>query len=126
MFRAKSSSLVLVFSLAFPLVISAQVNTGTILGNVADPSGAVVANAKVTATNEDTGFSRSTQSLADGSYLIPLLPIGPRYKVEAETPGFKSFSRTGIELQLNQNVRIDIPLQVGVTTESVQVNEQAP
>jgi hypothetical protein len=46
--------------------------------------------------------------------------------VEAETPGFKSFSQTGIELQLNQNVRIDIHLQVGMTTESVQVNEQAP
>ena len=126
MFHAKSLGLMLVLGLAFPLLVSAQVNTGTILGNVADPSGAVVANAKITATNEDTGFRRTTESLSDGSYLIPLLPIGPKYKVEAETAGFKSFSRTGIELQLNQNVRIAIQLQVGATTESVQVNEQAP
>lgn len=126
MFRTKSLALMLALGLAFPLILSAQVNTGTILGNVTDPSGAVVANAKITATNEDTGFTRATESLADGSYLIPLLPIGPKYKVEAETPGFKSFSRTGIELQLNQNVRIDIHVQVGATTESVQVNEQTP
>jgi hypothetical protein len=125
MFRAKTLGLVLL-GLAFPLLVSAQVNTGTILGNVADPSGAVVANAKITATNEDTGFVRSAESLADGSYLIPLLPIGPRYKVDAQAAGFKSFSRTGIELQLNQNVRIDIRVQVGAVTESVQVSGQAP
>jgi Carboxypeptidase regulatory-like domain len=72
MFHAKSLGFMLVLSLVFPLTLLAQVNTGTILGNVTDPSGAVVANAKITATNEDTGFTRSTGSLADGSYLIPL------------------------------------------------------
>ena len=125
--HAKSSLLLLaVLSLGLPYTLSGQVNTGTILGNVTDPSGAVVANSKITATNEDTGFTRSTESLSDGSYLIPLLPIGPKYKVEAKSSGFKTFSRTGIELLLNQNVRIDIPLQVGTATESVQVIEQAP
>ena len=126
MFRTKNLALLIVVSLQLTLIASAQVNTGTILGTVTDPSGAVVANATITATNEDTGFTRNTQSLTDGSFLIPLLPIGPRYKVSAETSGFKSVSYTGIELQLNQNVRIDIKLQVGATTESVQVNEQAP
>jgi len=126
MFHAKSLGFMLVLSLALPLTLFAQVNTGTILGTVADPSGAAIANARITATNEDTAFERSTQSLADGSYLIPLLPIGPKYKVVVEAPGFKSFTQSGIELLLNQNVRIDVRVQVGVTTESVQVNGQAP
>jgi hypothetical protein len=126
MFKAKVLELMLLVSLASPLILSAQVNTGTILGNVTDPSGAVIAKAKVTATNQDTGFTRSTQSLADGSYLIPLLPISPRYKVEVDAPGFRSLAQTGIELQLNQNVRIDFHAQVGSTKEVVQVSEQAP
>jgi len=126
MFRAKSLGLMLVLSLTFPVALSAQVDTGTILGRVVDPSGAVVANARITATNEDTGFNRTTQSLSDGSYLIPLLPIGRKYKVDAQASGFKSFSATGVELQLNQNVRIDIPMQVGAVAESVQVSGQQP
>jgi len=126
MFRAKNLGFMVVLSLALPLALLAQVNTGTILGNVIDPSGAVVANAKITATNEDTGFTRNTQSLPDGSYLIPLLPIGPKYKVGADAPGFQSITRTGVELQLNQNVRIDFHVQVGSTKEVVQVNEEAP
>jgi outer membrane receptor protein involved in Fe transport len=126
MFHAKSLGFMLVLSLVFSPTLFAQVNTGTILGTVSDPSGAAIANAKITATNEDTAFARRTQSLADGSYLIPLLPIGPKYNVVVEAPGFKSFSQSGIELLLNQNVRIDVRVQVGVTTESVQVNEQAP
>ncbi len=125
MFRAKSLGVILVLCVAFQWA-SAQVNTGTILGTVTDPSGAVVANAKIAATNEDTGFVRSTVSSADGSYLIPLLPTGPKYKVEAQASGFKSFSLVGVELQLNQNVRIDIHVQVGAATEVVQVSGQTP
>ena len=126
MFRAKISRLVVLLSLVFPLIVSAQVNTGTILGNVSDPSGAVIANAKVTATNEDTAFTRSTQSLPDGTYLIPLLPIGPRYRLEVQAQGFQALSRTGIELQLNQNVRVDLQLQVGSTKETISVSGAAP
>ncbi len=126
MFHAKSLGFMLVLSLVFSPTLFAQVNTGTILGTVSDPSGAAIPNAKITATNEDTAFARSTQSLADGSYLIPLLPTGPKYQVVVEAPGFKSFSRTGIELQLNQNVRIDIHVQLGAVTESVQVSGQTP
>jgi len=126
MFSARISRLVFLLSLVFPLMVSAQVNTGTILGNISDPSGAVIANAKVTATNEDTAFTRSTQSLPDGTYLIPLLPIGPRYRLEVQAPGFQALSRTGIGLQLNQNVRVDLQLQVGSTKETVSVSGAAP
>src|SRR6266849_150576 len=73
----------------------AQVNTATILGTVTDPTGAALADAKVTATNEETGFSRASQSGPDGAFLIPLLPIGEHYRLQVEAAGFRSFQRTG-------------------------------
>src|ERR1700683_4024741 len=127
MFRTKIFGLTLaILTLAFPLMLSAQVNTGTILGSVTDSSGAVLAHTKVTATNQDTGFTRSADTLDDGSFLIPLLPIGPRYQVTAERTGFKGFSQTGVELHLNEKLRIENRLQGGAASESVHVDEQAP
>src|SRR5437870_6733855 len=98
----------------------AQVNTATILGTVTDPAGAAIAGAKVTASNDATGFSRSVQSGADGGFLIPLLPIGNRYRLVVEAAGFRSFERSGIELQLNQNARIDAQLSIGNLSEKVE------
>ena len=126
MYKSKVMWLALLSSLALALNLDAQVNTGTILGNVTDPSGAFVAGAKVTATNLDTGFTRTTQTLADGSFLIPLLPIGPRYKVEVNGSSFQPVSMTGVELQLNENVRIDFRLKVASTQETVDVSGEAP
>src|SRR3954453_6116014 len=82
-------------------VLFAQQNTATILGTVTDPSGSSIANAKITATGEQTGFARSAETDATGAYLIPLLPIGSNYRLTAEAAGFKVFSLTGLELQLN-------------------------
>jgi hypothetical protein len=104
----------------------AQVDTGTILGTVTDPSGAAVGTTKITALNEETGFSRSTQSGPDGSYLIPLVPIGGHYRVTAEAAGFKTIVRTGISILLNQNVRLDLPLQLGEISDKVEVTGAAP
>jgi hypothetical protein len=112
--------------LAFLAGIRAQVNTGTVLGTVTDPSGAAVAAAKVTASNEATGFVRSTQSASDGSFLLPLLPIGERYRLQVEAAGFRPFVQTGIELQLNQNARVDAVLQIGNVSEAVEVSAAAP
>src|SRR6476469_9943081 len=104
----------------------AQVNTATILGTVADPSGAAVASATVTAVNEATGYSRSVVTAKDGSYLIPLLPIGERYRVTIEAQGFRSFVHSGIALQINQNARIDAQLQLGNVSEEVEVSSETP
>src|SRR5258708_7307386 len=104
----------------------AQVNSATILGTVTDPTGAAVSGAKVTASNDATGFSRTAQSGSDGAFLIPLLPIGDRYRLTVEAAGFRSFARTGIELQLNQNARIDAQLQLGNISEKVEVSSGAP
>ena len=106
--------------------LQAQVDTATILGTVTDPSGAAIPSVKVTARNQDTGFSRTATSSGDGNYLIPLVPIGPHYEVTAEAPGFKNFTQTGIALQLNQNARLDIHLQIGQVGETVEVTAAAP
>ena len=112
--------------LAAAMAIQAQVNTGTILGTVTDPTGAAIAGAKVTATNIATGFLRSALTGNDGSYLLPLLPIGERYRVAVEAAGFRMFVQTGIELQLNQNARVDAPMQLGNISEAVEVAASAP
>src|SRR4051794_10677755 len=104
----------------------AQVNTATILGTITDQSGAALADARIVASNEETGFSRVVQSGPDGSFLIPLLPIGDHYRLQVEASGFRSFLRTGIGLQINQNARIDVQMQVGNVSEKVEVSAAVP
>ena len=72
----------------------AQMSTGTILGQVTDPTGAVVPGAKVTATNVDTSSSRSGTTNAEGSYRFPAMPVG-NYRIEVSKQGFKTVQRRG-------------------------------
>ena len=88
-----SMSLVLVLLAATGL--SAQTFRGTILGTVTDPSGAVIAGAKVTVKNVGTGLERTTETSADGSYSLPELPIGT-YTVTVSQAGFQTFVATGV------------------------------
>jgi hypothetical protein len=67
--------------LSFSLQLAAQQITGSLRGMVTDPSGAVVQNAIVTATQAETGLGRSTTSRRDGTYLLPELPVG-HYRLE--------------------------------------------
>ncbi len=106
-------------------LVRAQQNAATIVGTVTDPTGAAIAGAKLTAKDDSTGFVRAAESDASGSFVIPLVPIGT-YRLTAEAAGFKLFTRTGIELQLNQNARIPIEMQVGTLAESIEVGAQAP
>ena len=76
---------------------SAQTFRGTILGTVTDTSGAAILNAKVTAHNVDTGVDRSTDTTADGGYLIPELPVGT-YDVTIELAGFQKAKITGVTI----------------------------
>jgi hypothetical protein len=98
--------------------------TGMILGQISDPSGAAVTRASVTAENLGTGLRRTAQTNTEGIYLIPALPTGT-YKVTIETAGFKTFSQTGITLQVGQNARVDVPLELGAVSESVNVSASA-
>ncbi len=104
---------------------SAQDSTGTILGNVKDSSGAAVPQAQVTATNLGTQFSRAAKTDDTGHYAVPLLPLG-RYKLEITMPGFKTFSQTGIVIEVGRNARIDATLDTGGVEEVVSVVADAP
>src|SRR5690242_20149566 len=102
----------------------AQSNTATVVGTVADPTGAVVAGASVTITNTDTGAVRKTESNATGGYEIPLLTVGT-YSILAEQKGFKRAEQTQVHLDAGQRAKIDLILQVGDVTESVTVTSAA-
>ena len=111
---------VLVFVLLAVAGLSAQTFRGTILGTVTDPSGAVVAGAKVTAKNAGTGLERSTETSGDGSYSIPELPIGT-YKVTVTQQGFQTFVATGVTVDVATERRVDAALKTGQISTQVEV-----
>ncbi|PYV96626.1 MAG: hypothetical protein DMG89_17010, partial [Acidobacteria bacterium] len=103
----------------------AQSTGGRILGRVADPSGAVLANVKATLVNEDTGVSRNTQTSTDGDYAFLEVPVG-NYHVEFELSGFKKEVRREVRLELNQVITLNIAMQIGEAKEVVEVTSEAP
>ena len=107
---------------ALPLV--AQVDRGTITGKVLDPSGAVVPGADVIATNTQTGVISQTLTNEVGLYTLSNIPIG-KYEIKFSLTGFKTFSRTGIEVTVAQTVRLDVTLETGQITETVTVQADA-
>ncbi|MDQ6760057.1 MAG: TonB-dependent receptor, partial [Acidobacteriota bacterium] len=98
--------------------------TAQITGRVTDQAGAVVPNALITATNSDTGIVRKAPSSQDGYFTVPLLQPGP-YQISLEMTGFKSIVRTGVQLAVDQVLRIDFALELGSVSEKVQVVAQA-
>lgn len=117
-----AGSIVMCFLLA--ATATAQ-STASIVGTVADSSGAAVPGASITVTNLQTGFTQTRTSGPEGTYSIPLLPVG-EYRLEASSSGFRRYLRPGIVLAVNDRPTIDIILQVGELTESVTVTEAAP
>ena len=98
--------------------------TGSILGTVTDPTGAVVQGAKVVVTNLDTNLVQETVTNTTGEYRVLSLPTGP-YKVEATYAGFQTFVATGVVLTVNEQRRVDIALQVGATVQETTVSASA-
>jgi len=98
---------------------------GSITGVVTDTSGAAVAKAAVTLTNLDTGQKRTIESDASGDYSFPNILPG-RYKLEGEKTGFKKFLREPIVVQIESGLRVDIALQVGAQSETVEVTSETP
>jgi hypothetical protein len=103
----------------------AQTDRGTITGTVTDSSGARVAGAAVNIMATLTGISTKVTSNTDGNYTVPNLQIGT-YNVSVEHPGFKKYTQQGITLSTGQTVGVDVVLQVGNITETVQVTSEAP
>lgn len=118
-------SATLIVILALPVSLTAQVTTASISGIVTDPSGGIVPGAQVKATQIETNFTRNAVTDAGGQYSIKFLPVGD-YRVEITAAGFKTFTQTGIVLEVNRNARVDTILQVGALTETVQVSSDAP
>jgi len=96
----------------------------TILGTVTDPTGAAVANAAITVTNNDTGVTRNLPTNGDGQYVAPDLAIG-HYSVRATASGFKVAEQKSITLSVGDRTRVDFKLQVGSAQEQVTVEANA-
>lgn len=111
--------------LLFTVGLKAQSALGTITGIVADSTGAVIPNVTVVATNTATGTTAQTVSSSTGNYVIPSLPVGP-YTLSVSLTGFKAYTRTGINLNTNDNLRLDVILEVGQTSERVEVSAETP
>jgi hypothetical protein len=104
---------------------NAQSTGGRIRGTVTDASGSSVVGAKVTLINTATNVTRDTTSGGNGEYQFLEVPIGT-YEVDVSHAGFKKFVRKDIGVDLNQVVGVDIELQVGGSTETVEVTGQPP
>ncbi len=98
-----------------------QAITGDILGTVQDSTGAVVPGAKVTLTAVDTGIKLEATSDAGGNYLFAQLKPGA-YNLSASKEGFQTQTTSNIELQVGQRPRVDIALQIGAVTQSIEVS----
>ncbi len=107
------------------LPLRGQETRGAIQGRVSDSSGAALPSVEVSATNNATGVEATAKSNESGNYVLPYLLTG-KYTLHAQAPGFKKFVRDGIELRINDRVDVDIPLQIGDVSESVEVRAETP
>lgn len=102
-----------------------QESRGTVLGRVTDSSGLVVPDATVQISNIATGVTVKGSANGEGNFFFSFLIPGT-YQIIAEKTGFKRFQRDGIEVHVNDRLEVNIPLQLGVVSDTVTVTEEAP
>jgi hypothetical protein len=122
---AKQIQLLLVGALLSCSMALGQVATGSISGTVLDSNGAVVPDAKVTATSTNTNLRIESKSSEAGLYVFPTLPSDV-YTVSVEKAGFKKLNRTNIEVRIAQRVDMNLTLEVGDVQQSIEVTAEAP
>jgi Carboxypeptidase regulatory-like domain len=110
---------------AVPFLMHAQETRSTVLGRITDPTGAVILGAVVEAKNLDTGVHASVPTNASGDFLLPFLIPGP-YSLTVSAPGFKKWVRSRIQARIDDRLTIDVTMEIGQATESVQVTADAP
>jgi hypothetical protein len=115
--------LILTALLLLPLRLWPQFASGTIAGVVKDSTGAVIPAATVTATEQQTGTAVTAKSQADGSYTVPNLAPA-NYRVAAEVAGFKRLVIDGLKVDVGSVLTQDMVMEIGVTTESIEVAGQ--
>jgi len=123
-------SILVVFMLALYGLIGAsasfaQSTGGRIRGTVTDSTGGAITGAKLSITNQANGLERDTETGTNGEYIFLEVPVGT-YDVAINQPGFKKYLRKGIVVNLNEIVGVDIVLQVGGSTEIVEVTGAPP
>ncbi len=120
----KSAWFALVMAFALALSPAYGQNFGELTGTVADPSGAVIAGASITITNEASGITRTAETNEAGSYNVPFLNPGT-YTVAAALDGFNTSRIAGVIVQIGDVLRNDFTLEIGVVTEIVEVEAGA-
>ncbi len=105
--------------------VGAQSTGGRIRGTVTDPSGGAISGARVILINEATNASRQAERGFNGDYLFLEVP-GGSYEIDVTVEGFKKHVRKGIALDLSQVLSVDIALQLGGATETVEVTGAPP
>jgi hypothetical protein len=120
-----AAALLLLIAFVTPQPAHAQQVMAAITGKVTDPSGAAIADAKVTATDTERGTPWTTTTNGDGVYDLPRVPIGA-YTVKVERSGFQAAQQSNLTLVLNQVARLDFQLKVGDVSTSINVTEAVP
>src|SRR5437773_1020910 len=105
-------------------ICRAQESRATMVGQVRDPTSAVIPNAKVRITHVATSVTVTVPTNEQGNYVAPYLIPGV-YTVVCDASGFKQFRREGVELRVNDRVEINIFLQIGDATETVLVTGES-
>src|SRR5437879_1474752 len=118
------SCIVLLSFLLLVLSAAAQVQNGQFSGTVADPTGAAIANAKVTATNTATNYSQTTTSNSSGAFTIKELSPG-LYNLTVVAAGFREFSNKGVTINAGNITHVDAKMLVGQASEVVEVSGEA-
>ena len=108
-----------------PVVIHAQVAGATLSGSVTDPSNAAVPNSNITIKNIETGISRDVTTNDAGFYSAPNLSPGV-YEVSASAPGFSKVVHSNLTLSVGAQQVLNLSLQVGEISQTVNVSEDAP
>src|SRR5687767_7231915 len=103
----------------------AQATEGSILGTVTDSSGAAIVGATVQITSVQTGYVRTTPTNETGDFVVTNLPLGS-YTVSAEMAGFKRAIHPPVEITVKARVRVNLQLEIGEVTQSVDVSAEAP
>ncbi|MBI1357869.1 MAG: hypothetical protein GC160_26325 [Acidobacteria bacterium] len=107
------------------IAVAQSAGSATLVGTVADSSGAAIPGAHVTVRNEERAFVYEGETTVQGDYYIPYLPSGT-YQLEIAADGFKTFVQKGIVLRTNEQPRINVALEIGSIAESITVEGAPP
>src|SRR5664279_3811921 len=118
------SGLLLAIPFVMPMMLFGQGYFGTLSGNIADPSGALVPGAKVALVDQQKGYQFATKSDNSGRYVFTTIPPG-LYTVSAELEGFEKTVRTNVTLSVSENVTANLVLKVATSKQSIDVESQA-